>query len=168
MSDFMTNNEAIYILGLVVETAKGRCFVTDEVISDAYNMAINALKAQEKAQEVSNNSPELDNNFGDLISRKAAIDAFAEHKRHETSNGRNYTLFGEVVSECAVIIRNLPSAQLMPEPDKEKISELLKCLYLSRIVHLSKEAIVSRQHYCEELWKAMFHDDEFPLWMHWS
>lgn len=43
----MTNNEAIGILALVVETAKGRCFVTDEAISDAYAMAIKALEAQE-------------------------------------------------------------------------------------------------------------------------
>ena len=42
----MTNNEAIGILAIVVETAKGRCFVTDEAISDAYDMAVNALKAQ--------------------------------------------------------------------------------------------------------------------------
>ena len=40
----MTNNEAIGILGLAVETAKGRCFVTDEAISDAYDMAVKALK----------------------------------------------------------------------------------------------------------------------------
>lgn len=43
----MTNNEAIGILEIVVETAKGRCFVTDEAISDAYAMAIKALEAQE-------------------------------------------------------------------------------------------------------------------------
>ena len=43
----MTNAEAIGILELVVETAKGRCFVTDEAISDAYDMAISALEAQE-------------------------------------------------------------------------------------------------------------------------
>ena len=43
----MTNAEAIGILAIVVETAKGRCFVTDEAISDAYGMAISALEAQE-------------------------------------------------------------------------------------------------------------------------
>lgn len=40
----MTNQEAIGILAHVVETAKGRCFVADEAISDAYNMAIKALE----------------------------------------------------------------------------------------------------------------------------
>ena len=44
----MTNNEAIGILAIVVETAKGRCFVTDEAISEAYAMAIKALEAQER------------------------------------------------------------------------------------------------------------------------
>ncbi len=39
---------------------------------EAIEMAINALEAQEKAQKVSNNSSELDNNFGELISRQAA------------------------------------------------------------------------------------------------
>ena len=47
----------------------------------------------------------------DLISRQAAIDALA---KHEKSNGHNYTLFVDIVSECAEIIRDLPSAQ--PEP----------------------------------------------------
>ena len=106
----MTNNEAIGVLTIVVETAKGRCFVTDEAISDAYDMAINALEAQKKAQEVSNDSS---------------------------------------------------------ESDKEKISDLLRSLYLFGLVHFTKEGIVRKQHYCEELWKALFHDDEFPVWMHW-
>jgi hypothetical protein len=46
--------------------------------------------------------------MSDLIDRKAAIDALAEH---EKSRGHNYTLFVDIVSECAEIIRNLPSAQ---------------------------------------------------------
>ncbi len=44
----------------------------------------------------------------DIIYRQAAIDALAEH---EKSRGHNYTLFVDIVSECAEIIRNLPSAQ---------------------------------------------------------
>ena len=46
--------------------------------------------------------------MADTISRQAAIDALAEH---EKSNGHNYTLFVDIVSECAEIIRDLPSAQ---------------------------------------------------------
>lgn len=52
--------------------------------------------------------------MSDLISRQAAIEALAEH---EKSNGHNYTLFVDIVSECAEIIRNLPSAQ--PEQTRE-------------------------------------------------
>ena len=44
----------------------------------------------------------------DTIYRQDAIDALAEH---EKSRGHNYTLFVNIVSECAEIIRNLPSAQ---------------------------------------------------------
>lgn len=43
----MTNAKAINILANVVETAKGRSFITDEAISEAFDMAIKALEAQE-------------------------------------------------------------------------------------------------------------------------
>ena len=46
--------------------------------------------------------------MSDLIDRQVAIDALAEH---EKSNGHNYTLFVDIVSECAEIIRDLPSVQ---------------------------------------------------------
>lgn len=65
----MTNNEAIGILAIVVETAKGRCFVTDEAISDAYAMAIKALEAQEAKTQLPG-----EGTTSDLISRQAAID----------------------------------------------------------------------------------------------
>ena len=53
--------------------------------------------------------------MADLIDRQAAIDALA---KHEKSNGHNYTLFVDIVSECAEIIRDLPSAQ--PDRDTPK------------------------------------------------
>ena len=46
--------------------------------------------------------------MANYIDRQAAIDALAEH---EKSNGHNYTLFVDIVSECAEIIRDLPPAQ---------------------------------------------------------
>ena len=55
--------------------------------------------------------------MSDLIDRQAAIDALA---KHEKSNGHNYTLFVDIVSECAEIIRDLPSAQPEPLTDKEQ------------------------------------------------
>jgi len=58
----------------------------------------------------------------ELISKQAAIDALAEH---EKSRGHNYTLFVDIVSECAEIIRDLPSAE--PEqrwiPCSERLPE---------------------------------------------
>lgn len=47
----------------------------------------------------------------DYIDRQAAIDALA---KHEKSKGHNYTLFVDIVSECAEIIRDLPSAEVEP------------------------------------------------------
>lgn len=46
--------------------------------------------------------------LNDLISRQAAIDALA---KHEKSKGHNYTLFVDIVSECAEIIRDLPTVK---------------------------------------------------------
>lgn len=53
----MTNQEAIGILAIVVETANGRCFIKDEAISDAYGMAIKALKAISPCDLCVNNPP---------------------------------------------------------------------------------------------------------------
>ena len=49
--------------------------------------------------------------MSDLIERHAAINALAEH---EKSKGHNYTLFVDIVSECAELIRDLPSAEAIP------------------------------------------------------
>ena len=46
------------------------CF---EQLRCAVDMAINALTAQEKIQELSNDSPEVDKENGELISRQMAI-----------------------------------------------------------------------------------------------
>ena len=79
-------------------------------IPEAYDMAINALKAQEKSQEVSNNSPELDKENGELISRQAAVDALRTCYDTETvtmDNGDEYINYGDAIGE----IEQLPSAQ---------------------------------------------------------
>lgn len=47
----------------------------------------------------------------DYIDRQAAIDALA---KHEKSKSHNYTLFVDIVSECAEIIRDLPSVEVEP------------------------------------------------------
>ena len=59
----------------------------------------------------------------DLISRQQAIDALAEH---EKSRGHNYTLFMDIVSECAEIIRELPPAQPAPSQVAKDIARILE------------------------------------------
>ena len=100
----------------------------------------------------------------DLISRQAAIDAVRE-LYIQSPKINNDIVYDTAIDQAHDALVNLPSAQ--PEFDKEKISELLMRLYLMGLVHLTKDNIVRRQHYCEELWKALFHDDELPVWMHW-
>ena len=84
----MTREEAIELLDNLVgmvEDNQGSDY------DDALKMAIEALRTD-----------------GDTISRQAAIDALAEH---EKSRGHNYTLFVDIVSECAEVIRDLPPTQ---------------------------------------------------------
>lgn len=108
----MTNTEAIGVLAIVVETSKGKCRITDDFISEAYKLAINALKAQEDAQEVSNDPPEVDNNFGELISKHAAIDAFlTELTKRERKNLLHTWSTVEVKYFVVEMLEQLPSAQ---------------------------------------------------------
>ena len=64
------------------------------------------ISRQEKSQEVSNNSPELDKENGELISRKAAIDLFPNDDLEWDTNG------GYIAPHMArQMICELPSAQ---------------------------------------------------------
>ena len=87
----------------------------------------------------------------DTISRQEAIDALA---KHEKSNGHNYTLFVDIVSECAEIIRDLPSAQ--PEQHWIPVSERMpedgeNCLVS---VRCSNNFLVDRGTYSTDLFKV--------------
>ena len=58
----MTNEEAIKFLSQIMDAilaSNSWLPSTDNPIKESFGMAINALEAQEKSQEVSNNSPEL-------------------------------------------------------------------------------------------------------------
>jgi len=96
----MNNREAIALLRNLEDALDSYCELNEEG-KNAFRMAIESLEHLPSAQ------PEIKTD-GDTISRQAAIDALAEH---EKSNGHNYTLFVDIVSECAEIIRDLPSAQ---------------------------------------------------------
>lgn len=62
----------------------------------------------------------IDTNVGDIIRRQDAIDAL---EKHEKSKGHNNYAFVDIVSECAEIIRDVPSAQ--PEQQWIPCSERL-------------------------------------------
>jgi len=71
----VTNKEAIIVLKNIAWFGK---IYDQEQTEEAIHIAINALQAQEKSQELSNNSPELDSDSGDTISRQDAISAHCE------------------------------------------------------------------------------------------
>lgn len=90
--------------------------------------------------------------MSDLISRKALCEyALNQKDKSVTPND----------------IMRFPSA-ITTGLDKEEISELLNRIYQIQSPHLSAEGVIAKQYYCEELWKVIFHDDELPVWMHWS
>lgn len=60
-----------------MEEEQKRCDTCRHVKSQWFNRCADCFDYElweEKEKEVSNNSPELDNNFGELISRQAAIE----------------------------------------------------------------------------------------------
>ena len=110
----MTNEEAIQFLSQIMDAllaSNSWLPSTDNPIKESFGMAINALQAQ----EVSNNSPELDNKFGDLISRQAVIDALDMIGSVDTDADREYAM---------EVFMSLPSAQ----PDSKELSFTHKAL----------------------------------------
>lgn len=106
----MTNKEAIEKLerhkmmnchGCVHPSMVGWCEKHCQ-LPEAFDMAIKALTAQ----EVSNDSPELDKENGELIRRKAAIEVLKEAFNPSITN----------FVKAKIAIENLPSAQ--PEPSR--------------------------------------------------
>lgn len=119
----MTNAEAIEEIKSRISTTEyvGGSYV-DCVDLEALKLAIKALEAQER---LANNSPELANNFGDLISRKAAIEALMEFdKKLRKINWYQYPYIEHEcrgVDKAIVKIASLPSAQ----PDLSGYSDKL-------------------------------------------
>ena len=97
----MTNKEAAEILqSMKPDFPLPKAAQTRRAQNDALDAAIEALKVEP---------------CDDAIGRQAAIDAL---EKHERSNGHNYSMFVDVVSECAEIIRDLPPTQ--PERKRGK------------------------------------------------
>ena len=90
----------------------------DHVPSWVYDKLLNALNEVPPVQsELSNNSPELDNKNGELISRQAAIDALHMHLMYRMGTDSNKKRLDEWIN-------GLPSAQ--PEPIRINLNEPIK------------------------------------------
>lgn len=110
----MTNEEAINVINVVRNIIlKDPSWLESfaDLVNEAVDKAFEVLEAQEKAQEVSNNSPELDSDSGELISRDAALKAC-------------YNGWNKDYRELAQDIKDLPPAQ--PEPIRINLNELIK------------------------------------------
>ena len=116
----MTNEEAINVINVVrniiLKDPSWLKSFTD-LVNEAVDKAIKVLEAQEKAQEVSNNSPELDKENGELISKQAAIDEVAAWLKDRMNDGKN----GKPLTER---LKDLPPAQ--PEPIRINLNEPIK------------------------------------------
>lgn len=110
------------------------CIRHEEMTDDLYealDMAIDALTAQE---QLANDSPELDNNFGDLISRRAALDAIFSEPLYKS--GMKKRDVDVVVPAIYEKIKSLPSAQ--PETH-DKRTETHACDLISRQAAIDAE-----------------------------
>ena len=115
----MTNEEAIKFLSQIMDAilaSNSWLPSTDNPIKESFGMAINALKAQEKSQEVSNNSPELDKENGELISRQDAIEHLKKRLYESALNNdgiASYT-FEEIADNRIQIWMD----ELLPSPSR--------------------------------------------------
>lgn len=116
----MTNREAIEFLSQIRDAllaSNSWLPSTDNPIKESFGMAINALTTQE---QLAKNSPKLDSDSGDLISRAAAIDAVQHAFDKET------ILFRFVRKVAIDALQVMPSAQ--PDlPIKEKCAFCPHC-----------------------------------------
>lgn len=117
----MTNEEAINVINVVrniiLKDPSWLKSFTD-LVNKAVDKAIKVLEAQEKAQEVSNNSPELDSDSGDVISRQTILDALDEIES-EVADGEGF-----LYEKWREYFCDLPPAQ--PEPIRINLNELIK------------------------------------------
>lgn len=117
----MTNEEAINVINVVrniiLKDPSWLKSFTD-LVNEAVDKAIKVLEVQEKAQEVSNNSPELDSDSGDVISRQTILDALDEIES-EVADGEGF-----LYEKWREYFCDLPPAQ--PEPIRINLNELIK------------------------------------------
>ena len=117
----MTNEEAINVINVVRNIIlRDPSWLESfaDLVNEAADKAIKVLEAQEKAQEVSNNSPELDSDSGDVISRQTILDALDEIES-EVADGEGF-----LYEKWREYFCDLPPAQ--PEPIRINLNELIK------------------------------------------
>ena len=117
----MTNEEAINVINVVRNIIlKDPSWLESfaDLVNEAADKAIKVLEAQEKAQEVSNNSPELDSDSGDVISKQTILDALDEIES-EVADGEGF-----LYEKWREYFCDLPPAQ--PEPIRINLNELIK------------------------------------------
>jgi hypothetical protein len=105
----MTKEEAIQFLSQIMDAllaSNSWLPSTDNPIKESFGMAINALKAQE---QLSNKSPELDSEFGELISRQEAVDEIDEWIKAFRENGHKESAADACLIQDGII--QLPPAQ---------------------------------------------------------
>ena len=117
----MTNEEAINVINVVRNIIlRDPSWLESfaDLVNEAADKAIKVLEAQEKAQEVSNNSPELDSDSGDVISKQTILDALDEIES-EVADGEGF-----LYEKWREYFCDLPPAQ--PEPIRINLNELIK------------------------------------------
>ena len=117
----MTNEEAINVINVVRNIIlRDPSWLESfaDLVNEAADKAIKVLEAQEKAQEVSNNSPELDSDSGDVISRQTILDALDEIES-EVADGEGF-----LYEKWREYFCDLPPAQ--HEPIRINLNELIK------------------------------------------
>ena len=126
----MTNEEAINVINVVRNIIlRDPSWLESfaDLVNEAADKAIKVLEAQEKAQEVSNNSSELDSDSGDVISRQTILDALDEIES-EVADGEGF-----LYEKWREYFCDLPPAQ--PEPIRINLNELIKV----KLTHWGKE-----------------------------
>lgn len=103
-----------------------------------------------KAEELSNDSPKVDSDSGDLISRCELFNRLATV---------------QTLADAYAVIQGMQTVK--PKLDKKKISDLLWNEYRTMCSHLSAEGMVARRYYCKELWRELFGEEATPVWMTW-
>ena len=115
-------------------------------------------QTDESAQNVQN---------GDLIQRKAAIEALARMMPHsytpDGSHPADEEIFRvqEVFADCIEALEILPSAQ----PDRKLIDDYMWKIKQNISPHTAAEGVIAIKYYLEQIYEQIYGKGEKPKWM---